>query len=135
MTQEDKELLFKDLCARLPYGVIIQTLQGNGYLNEVSLTIFGYELGVNIKATKRERFKLEECKPYLRLISSMNEEEEEEFVSFTDTMFRYGKDNDLCCLPLDAISLLNAHHFDYRGLIEKRLALEAPEEMYNLKEK
>ena len=66
--------------------------------------------------------------PYLRPMSSMTEEEEEEFVLFTDTMFRYGKNNNLCCLSLDAIHWLLKKHFDYQGLIDKGLAIEVTKE-------
>ena len=64
-------------------------------------------------------------KPYLRPISSITEEEKEYFgipftseglVTLTDTV--------------ECMDWLNAHHFDYRGLIEKGLALEAPKGMY-----
>ena len=58
-----------------------------------------------------------ECKPYLRPMSSMTEEEEKEY---HDARSDYYDD-------LGTYDWLNAHHFDYRGLIEKGLALEAPE--------
>ena len=129
MIQKDKELLLKDLCARLPYGVIVNTPKGNGYLCSINQTIFGNEYGVNIKATKRDYFNDNECgiKPYLRPMSSMTEEEIKE----------YGK---LCIIydtsgtvlfDINGLNWFNAHHLDYRGLIEKGLALEAPEGMYN----
>ena len=62
--------------------------------------------------------KVEILEPYLRPMSSMSEEEYQEFgydvLRYTPREFDW----------------LNAHHFDYRGLIEKGLALEAPEGMY-----
>ena len=96
-----------------------------------------------------------DIKPYLRPMSSMTEEEilelykitydtwysdslyykNEEWINFRDSI----KNNSLCfktCVWLSdinkVIDWLNAHHFDYRGLIEKGLALEAPEGMYNV---
>ena len=136
MKQEDKQLLLQDLCARIPYGVKIF------YSTTVpiaELKTINTEKGICIAYDcsqwyRHSKWHIENIKPYLRSMSSMTEEEEEEFVSFTDTMFRYGKDNNLCCFPLDAIDWLNKNHFDYRGLIEKGLALEAPEGMYNIKE-
>lgn len=152
MTQEEKELLLKDLAARLPYELkgkceidasydtsfdtIYQLHKFDAILDGiVADLLFVTPL---IEDKDEQEFANEEVaagidildfKPYLRPISSMTEEEEKEFISFTDTMFRYGKDDNLCCLPLDVIDWLNAHHFDYRGLIEKGLALEAPEGM------
>lgn len=69
-----------------------------------------------------EWYKVEFIKPYLRSMSSMTEEEEKQF-----------QDVNLYELPymVEGLDWLNAHHFDYRGLIEKGLALEAPEGMYN----
>ena len=126
MTQEDKEdkeLLLRELCARLPYGVIVNTPKGDGHLGGIKLTIFGNEYGVNIKATEREYFNDRECelRPYLRPMSSMTEEEENEY-------------RNIIVCPInrqwDVVDWLNKNMFDYRGLIEKNLALEASEEMY-----
>lgn len=132
MVKEDKKLLLKDLCARLPYGVIVNTPKGDGHLCSINQTIFGNEYGVNIKATERDYFNDDECdiKPYLRSMSSMSEREEED----------WGWMNPIpdgaypICERLEMFYWLNAHHFDYRGLIEKGLALEAPKDMYNFKE-
>ena len=122
MTNEDKQLLLRDLSARLPYGVMVEVQHELGKLT--SIDIDDNDEVIIYSGDCDEDAEIEYCKFYLRPISSMTEEEEEEFVSFTDTMFRYGKDNNLCCLPLDAINWLNAHHFDYRGLIERGLAIE-----------
>ena len=65
-----------------------------------------------------------ELKPYLRPMSSMTEEEEKEF---QEIKLSYHFDEDSYIL----LDWLNAHHFDYRGLIEKGLALEAKEGMYH----
>ena len=61
-------------------------------------------------------------KPYLRPMSSMTEEEKLEYVIAWDSRQPY--------LPTEAMDWLNEYHFDYRDLIEKGLALEAPEGMY-----
>lgn len=130
MAQEDKQLLLIDLCARLPYGVKvllpeirqdIATLVGKDdkcFTVSYDKSIIHCPFGIEIK-------------PYLRPMSSMTEEEVNEY-------------NELCgCnAPCPGIvenevakfmDWLNSHHFDYRGLIEKGLALEAPEGMYDLK--
>lgn len=118
MTQEDKELLLKDLSARLPYSVKIWYKP-----SQMSLTLSPHILdGLWCEIDK--------CKPYLRSLSSMTKEEREEFENLlegiVDGIERWDKP-DLC----EEYDWLNSHHFDYRGLIEKDLALEAPEGMYN----
>ena len=71
---------------------------------------------------------LSEVKPYLRPMSSMTEEEKAEYHSLCDSYYGIYFDT------VDSIDWLNAHHFDYRGLIEKGLAIEAPEGMYKYTE-
>ena len=147
MNQEDKELLLKDLSARLTYGVKIETPKGIGNLGTIKLTIFYHELGVNIKATERDYFPLNECKPYLRPMSSMTEEEKKEMhekLSPTGTAIykeegistplnHYGE-----WIPYEYMSRiidwLLKNHFDFRGLIPKGLAIAVTEENNPYKE-
>ena len=119
MTQEDKKLLLKDLSARLLYGVkgIITYDKSN-----TTFTVEGIDNNV-LHLSDAEDCYVEDFKPYLRPMSSMTEEEKAEFLSLP--MKEYS---------MNSFDWLNAHHFDYRGLIEKGLAIEAPEGMYNLKE-
>lgn len=146
MTQEEKDLLMKDLCARLPYVVQIEVTyskdSGSSLRNRLC------HEGVNtLYANILWLFQQEEIyiKPYLRPMSSMTEEEKKEFIhcvgyeveeSVNGRHYEYylkdyvGTPETPIC-NYDAIDWLNAHHFDYRGLIEKDLALEAPENMYN----
>ena len=119
MTQEDKELLLKDLCARLIYGVKVNVKGGENCSNYD--TTYTSDLIYLVG--------LREIKPYLRPMSSMTKEECDECMPLFDVL----DDN---CIPHEewsyrAFDWLNAHHFDYRGLIEKGLALEAPDGMYN----
>ena len=117
MSKEEKELLIKDLCGRLSYGVLVRT--------SVSTKPLTCEILSNIIDGKNNFIIL----PYLRPMSSMTEEEYKEW--------RY------LYLPLPhdneatetqrRIDWLNSHHFDYRGLIPMGLALEALEGMYNTK--
>lgn len=112
MTQEDKNILLKDLSARLPYGVKFQGEDSNVY---------------TLDATNYFALQVEGVvfKPYLRPVSSMTAEEKEDFgVPFTSEGLVTLADTVEC------IDWLNAHHFDYRGLIPMGLALEAPEGMY-----
>ena len=122
MTQEnkellntfDKELLFKDLCARLPYGVIVNI---NGISNVRLDNVSWYEeVGVDDGSTIL--YHISEVKPYLFPLSSMTEEEK---LMYEGLMI--GTDN--ISYMLDVIDWLNSHHFDYRGLIEKGLAIDA----------
>ena len=106
MTQKEKELLLKDLCVRLPYETMFYS---DRYGEECLLSI---DLEYN---KVNELYSLEEIKPYLRPMSSMTEEEEIAFLN---------KENH------EIYDFLNANHFDYRGLIEKGLAIEAPGGMY-----
>lgn len=115
-TKEDKSLLLKDLSARLPYGVKVQTPVMN---DEITLTcgdISAYFFNPDNKVF---------LKPYLRPMSSMTEEERKEHN--LHRLSKWSTYSEYCANVLD---WLNAHHFDYRGLIERGLALEAPEEMY-----
>ena len=141
MTQEDKELLLKDLCARLTYGVKVHLLlpetMENGYtLTEVNTkgTTVGVFLdrGDDSRAFRAVRIENEygeqSIKPYLRPMSSMTEEEYNDLCNsctwlwFKDDL-RTVTHGDYKCYDW-----LNAHHFDYRGLIEKGLAIEVTEE-------
>lgn len=119
-TFEAKELLLKDLCARVPYhpkGRVVNAC--NGSMCDEWLTCATFPMFTNI---------INNCRLYLRPMSSMTEEEEKEF---QEIKLSYHFDEDGYIL----FDWLNAHHFDYRGLIERNLALEAPVDMYNLKEK
>ena len=111
MTQEDKELLLKDLCARLPYGFAVHR-----YCDNCDITFEKNEL--DGFSHFLEYSEGEEFKPYLRQMSSMTDDEQDELDNIR--LGNYGEDVDW----------LNKNMFDYRGLIEKGLALEAPKDMY-----
>ena len=126
MTTEEKQLLLIDLCARLPYGVKCSFISSKG---DIPSTITKIDVENETVSHKPDGqtvvyFHFIESgyiKPYLRPMSSMTEEEKEEY----DKTFDW--DYSIQGTPFD---WLNANHFDYRGLIEKGLALEAPEDMY-----
>jgi hypothetical protein len=137
MTQEDKELLLKDLCARLPYGVMVRV-----EVNDVFITPTDEVATVNTinMLDYPQKFRIT---PYLRPMSSMTEEEFNEYhnikynkVTNRDNYKRIdvGKFHNIGIIPIEEyLDWLNSHYFDYRGLIEKGLALEAPEGMYDSK--
>ena len=123
MTQEDKQLLLTDLIPRLHWGVKVYHA-GSAY-NKRGNTVGGYYAyeSTQFYLTELEYWtSVEQIKPYLRKLSSMTEEEKQYYQNF----FNY----DGVEYPEEYIDWLNEHHFDYRGLIEKGLALEAPEGMY-----
>ena len=146
MAQEDKELLIKDLCARLPYGVKCYNRETETIfiLSDVSdtdsdLPTFDYGFA-----------DIDDIKPYLRPMSSMTEEEKHdllvttvgiECVKYFQVLSDGSIDNtdaahqDLYNFTMHWINFdginttsyldwLNAHHFDYRGLIKKGLAID-----------
>ena len=124
MTQKDKELLLKDLCARLPYGVKIQltwwVMDDGTYMN-TTLEPNHIEQLLNNEIGNTDDT---EIKPYLRPMSSMTDEEK---LEYRKTQWVYQADY---CAPeyfddLESYDWLNKNHFDYRGLIEKGLAIDA----------
>lgn len=119
MTQENKELLLKDLCARLPYNVICQVeFKENGKYNSKVMLLSGIFTDEAYFTTKGGSIYSNEYKPYLRPMSSMTEEEK---LMYEGLMI--GTDN--ISYMLDVIDWLNKNHFDYRGLINKGLAIDA----------
>ena len=138
MTQEDKKLLLKDLSARLAYGVKCTTKSlWNGIYAIVGYKDNRFFLDCPIYDEGDDEWMIESIVPYLRPMSSMSEEERKEYESFIihkDHINAQGQEWDIDCFSFGSvprlIDWLNAHHFDYRRLIEKGLALEAPKGMY-----
>jgi len=140
MTQEDKNLLLKDLCARLPYGVRMKGVNEDFNLSTgTSPNRLSYVLN-SVKFSMETDFK-----PYLRPMSSMTEEEKKEISELIDAPIEIDSDGDIIYLggysiiPCSDyqiyIDYLISHHFDYRGLIPMGLAIEAPEGMYKINTK
>lgn len=118
MSDKDKKLLLIDLSARLPYRQFV--LLG-GKETVMLCGIDGDEVYLNIDS---DSFHVESIKPYLRPMSSMTRDESYELDHVEE---RYDNHYDSIVAQID---WLNKNHFDYRGLIEKGLALEAPKGMY-----
>ena len=136
MTQEHKELLFKDICARLPYGIIVETPKGKGHVCDINLTIFEYEFGVNVNPTIRDNFSISYVKPYLFPFSSMTSEqlfEVQEILGKNEIEIEDGflsiinsDRNTITYLEILAVlEWFYKNHFDINGLIEKGLAIDA----------
>ena len=121
MTQEYKELLLKDLCARLPYNVICQVeFRESGKYNSKDMLLSGIFTDEAYFTTKDGSIYSNEYKPYLFPLSSMTEEQKQEYQHITE---RWMYDSSYSIS--DSIDWLNAHHFDYRNLIQMNLAIDA----------
>lgn len=137
MTNEDRQLLLKDLATRLSYGLYatvrdpeenddFQPFEVLG-IKEDLVWVRNTMIGVDHFDT------IEVVKPYLRPMSSMTEEEKKEFQACHCVYELHPDFQPMMCNLANELNMfdwLNEHHFDYRGLIEKGLALEAPEDMY-----
>jgi hypothetical protein len=133
MEEKNKQLLITDLCARLPYGVWVECCGVSGKLDNVWITHFynGGNAVVDVNGNTdffhdSDYFDITKIKPYLRPMSSMTDEEDIRRCAFLDDIEGGIED----AIP-NYIDWLNAHHFDYRDLIKRGLAIEAPEGMYN----
>ena len=125
MRQEEKDLLLKDLSGRLPYGVKVK-------FNNINIL----KLGTHTRVGEYVTDVIEPCKPYLFPLSNMTEEQKIE--CFKGTPLEIDKYGDVAVkddfygnsqytdleIYLEVIDWLNAHHFDYRGLIKKGLAID-----------
>lgn len=142
MTQEEKELVLKDICTRLPYGVHVE-ISWEYSKTDVYTSSEYYEFP-NIDSLLNI-FWDEKCisiKPYLRPMSSMTKDEQEELTEFmkevkcTDEgIFLPGNITGYVIhysFMEKVINWLNKKGFDYRGLIPMGLALAAPEDMYKV---
>lgn len=140
MTTEERQLLLADLCARLPYGVNISLDE------ECNARLTGIDEDGNLTADIPAdfAFSIDDIKPYFRPLNTMTEEEYEtfpipysfdSFSTWNNTILSEVVEGTQILIGIDEITeiinWLNAHHFDYRGLIEKGLALPAPNGMYN----
>lgn len=115
MKGRDTELLLRDLCARLPYNTIVSMAEGGVdrvKWNKVELTL-------SLLNQIEEEGAWEFVKPYLRPMSSMTEDEKEEYEEVIRGSFE------------KQLEFYLRNHLDFRGLIEKGLALEALDGMYN----
>lgn len=120
MTKEDKELLMRDLSCRIPYGVIVN-VYGMSNVKLTSVSWYG-EVGVNDDSTYL--YPISEVKPYMFPLSSMTEEQQTNLTKFVANGIK--GENIL-------YDWYNKNHFDYRGLIEKELAIDATGlNIYNL---
>ena len=136
MTPKEKDLLLKDLCARLPYGVKGKSVITNPDTNEC------HSFGIDVFEAITVLMIIDGCeefKPYLFPLSSITEEQKKEIskrynlhtyglcIEITNHSEGYWDDDNSCNLQdyLWLVDWFNKNHFDYRGLIEKGLAIDA----------
>ena len=124
MTQEEKDLLLQDLCARLPYGVKVQSYS---YEDDIETVETLYSIDSDGCASTLECDTLKNItKPYLFPLSSMTEKQKRELTNLVEeTAFQIIHSEDGNPQPHIAMDWYNKNHFDYRGLIPMGLANDA----------
>ena len=130
MTQNEKDLLIKDLCARLPYNVKVQDTYYNSF---EPATIWLLDLNAQkVRLFADEGYQsIEYIKPYLFPLSSMTEEQKndcpinETNLNIIKSNIGYGIIEMPWRLSYLFIDWCNKNHFDYRGLIPMGLAIDA----------
>lgn len=146
MTQEYKEILLKDLCARLPYFLYVECYnKGKECFIEGRMKQIDFDTSlIEVIPPEMEKYKpaavstwaaLESVKPYLRPLSTMTKEEEDEWSKAIEIELKAlegpsGHTVENVASSAFEIDFYNKYHFDYRGLIPMGLALEATADMY-----
>ena len=148
MTQEDKELLLRDLCARLPYGVKV-CIDDDTQEPEVLYEISTFKPNPHFSTQSWLRVYIENIKPFLRSFKSMTKDERSEYYKrcksyhykrtwkycrseYGETLYRKEPRSYTAFYRTpEALDYLNSIHVDYRGLIKKGLALKAERGMYD----
>lgn len=136
MTPEEKQLLLKDLCARLPYDIKCQVAYDEEnadlcieiYFDDMIVSICPKTEEIGLYEAS-EYFYPDEIKPYLRPMSSMTEEENEEFIKLQNKII-YNPAGLVTDDVNEYKNFIYQHHLDDGRFIEKGLAIEAPEGMY-----
>lgn len=142
MTDQEKELVYRELCSRIPYGVkflwddhgleggskVVKLYKVKVYGETIDDYVFsglgqpepGYEYDCRI----------DDIKPYLRPMSSRTNEEVEEYAGYIRSMMNEMNGHHLFNVSKKLMKFCLSHYLDINNLIEKGLALEAPDGMY-----
>ena len=123
MKQEEKQLLIKDLCGRLPYKVKVTTTNAAVKFGVISGISIENKISVRTKHADIV-FNCTEVKPYLFPLSSMTEEQKVIYGDLCYAVIRSLAWNTQAALN-ELVDWLNKNYFDYRGLIPKELAIDA----------
>lgn len=142
MEKIDRELLIKEISTRLPYGIKVQVFGWDEEKGEVAVPLKVYSINTDGYISLEynhydvESVYIEDCLLYLRPMSSMTKEERSYYEDRWFEGYHAKHGDDMVSEPEipSYIDWLNAHHFDYRGLIEKGLAIEITEENNPYKE-
>ena len=117
MLQEHKELLLKDLCARLPYGIkFLRESWNYEWDQELSVIEVLEDIDKDGYINRTKVYNVEDIKPYLFPLSSMTEEQEKEWLYTLSSDYH---------ITYDTVDWCNKNHFDHRGLIPIGLAIDA----------
>lgn len=125
MTKEEEKLLLTDLCSRIPYGVRVKFTEFSSLKDKELMGVNVYDNDMTIVTCRTENgtitIPLKYVKPYLYPLSSMTEEQYDEYTNmgYSVTERWWSMSN------YHQIDWLNKNHIDYRGLIEKGLAIDA----------
>lgn len=113
MTQNEKDLLLKDLCARLPYKVKVEIKKVSQIATLEEIDCNDDEMSIGVKHENGELcgYDFDLAKPYLYPLSNMTEEQFKEYITIPS--------------GYPTIDWFNKNHFDYRCLIEKGIAIDA----------
>lgn len=124
MTKKEKDLLLKDLCARLPYHPRVKVWLKDGTTEEGVL-----DLEHNYGDVLRDAFYYNEIikiKPYLYPISSITEEQKEEYCNLQQKVIYNSKglvNSDI----MEYVNWCYKNHIDINNLIPMKLAIDATE--------
>lgn len=133
MTQKEKDLLLKELCAILPYKTLLDIDGEKVYLVKIDLkSTTPFIVGEYCNSLgSLNTFAIEQVKPYLRPMSSMTEEEFHDIIIIDNKRGIFSSRHLTLHLDGEVVDYLNSKMFDWRNLISKGLAMEAPEGMYH----
>ena len=126
MTQEDKELLLKDLCARLPYGVKMNHIADDEHSPKTLIGVAKDMITLEGHGGY-ECVDVEDYKPYLFPLSSMTEEQKKELEDILIKLSLKAISDEIGSEVVASyeIDFYNKYHLDYRGLIPMGLAIDA----------
>lgn len=134
MSQEEKQLLLQDICARLPFGVICDRLGKHYPLIDIDIK---RELVYLLRDGNYVPYSIlrgDIIQPYLRPMSKMTDEEKAQVQTFMDIVTDENYGDGYSPSAWDAmngfVQYCDSHYLDHRGLIFRGIALEAPEGMY-----
>ena len=129
MDPKDKGLLFIDVCAKYPYGLVVKMDDKTLCVDDILFR--GNENYFTLKSEDKTYVgvSIDRFKPYLRSVVNMTDTERAEYMATFDN-YKTTIGINIPYPTYTTYDWLNKHHFDFRGLIKKGLALEAPDNIY-----